>query len=215
MTKRSVGSVFLIFGIVMIAAALVLIMMYEKREYEAGHNAEMLMEEFVHAEKPDSSVPIIYPLPDTETASDDGAADVQPTVIPEMATADYNGLQMLGVIRIPDCGIELPVLDNWDMTILDYAPCRYSGNIYAGDLIIMGHNYTTHFKPLKKIQPGAKIEFESVDGQVWQFEVDCTDSIHRDKPELLPSEHELILFTCEEYGVYRFVARCSFIDQTE
>ncbi|MBR5490611.1 MAG: sortase [Oscillospiraceae bacterium] len=136
-------------------------------------------------------------------------------IYPEMDTADYYGLAMIGIIRVPSCGVELPVLSDWSYNKLEYAPCRYSGNIYAGDLVLMGHNYTCHFKPLKKVALGAEVEFEDVNGIVWKYRVDAIDSIHRSDVDALPSEHELILFTCEEYGVYRFVARCSLVETIE
>ena len=206
MSKRARGIIFFVLGIVMILASLFLIFMYEKRDADAGHNSEVLMQELMRTEP---VTPTILPptvLDEKETT----VAEVS-TPVPQMATADYNGLQMLGVIRVPECGIELPVLDNWSMTMLEYAPCRYSGNVYSGDLIVMGHNYTTHFKPLKKVSVGAEVEFESVDGFVWRYTVESIESIHGNEPEKLPSDHDLILFTCEKYGTSRFVARCSFV----
>jgi len=207
MSKRRYGIVFLVFGIIMVLASLLLTFMYEKRDADAGHNAAILMQELQRTTIP--VAPIIIPpaiLEDNEETT-----TAAPTPMPEMATADYNGLQMLGIIRVPECGIELPILDNWSMPILEYAPCRYSGSVYSGDLIVMGHNYTTHFKPLKKVSVGAEVEFESVDGFVWRYTVESIESIRGDEPEKLSSDHELILFTCEKYGKSRFVARCSFI----
>lgn len=128
-----------------------------------------------------------------------------------METVQHNGLEMIGIIRVPSCGIELPVLGDWSYTLLEYAPCRYTGNIYDGNLVLMGHNYSSHFKPLKKVEIGETVEFEDVNGVVWRYSVEEIDSVHRNDVDSLPSAHELILFTCEEYNVYRFVVRCSFI----
>ena len=205
MSKRGLGLAALVLGLVMVAASLVLTAMYEKREAAAGYNAEMLMQEFAAREE------FTVPLP-TVPAPTEPVEDEEEAPLPEMAREDYYGLPMLGVIRVPDCNIELPVLDDWSMWVLDYAPCRYSGSVYSGDFVVMGHNYTTHFKPLKKVEVGAAVEFKSVDGTLWHYTVEEIDSVHRDEPAKLPSEHELILFTCEEYGVYRFVARCSLVE---
>ena len=207
MSKRARGIMFFVLGIAMILASLFLTFMYEKRDADAGHNSEVLMQELLRTEPVTQTI-----LPPSVLEEKETAVAVVPTPVPQMATADYNGLQMLGVIRVPGCGIELPVLDNWSMTMLEYAPCRYSGNVYSGDLIVMGHNYTTHFKPLKKVSVGAEVEFESVDGFVWRYTVESIESIHGNEPEKLPSDHELILFTCEKYGMSRFVARCSLVD---
>lgn len=210
MSRRGVGLALVVLGVVMVMSALLLITMFEKREAAAGYNSDMLMQEFIRNENAAPAVPAVSVEPEAEP--EDGEESLP---VPEMATEDYYGLAMLGVIRVPDCGIELPVLDNWTMATLDYGPCRYDGNVHSGDLVIMGHNYTTHFKPLKKVEVGAAVEFESVDGTVWYYTVDSIDSVHRDEPAKLYSEHELILFTCEEYGVYRFVARCSAAEAPE
>ena len=207
MIKRRLGVVFVATGTVMLLAALILTAMYEKREADAGHNAEIIMQEFSRNKEM-----AVTPILPQSLGEESAASTIEPMPVPQMATTDYQGLQMLGVIRVPECGIELPVLDNWSMSTLEYAPCRYTGNIYSGDLIIMGHNYTTHFKPLKKVTQGATVEFESVDGTIWRYTVDRIDSLHRNETEKLASNHELILFTCEKYGAYRFVARCSLMN---
>lgn len=206
--QRLLGIIFSTLGVVMLLAALLVIHSYQRREISAGQFSTQMLHEFAAGNiQPEAPEPT--PVEPFEDAAEE--EDPEP-VISEMATADYYGLSMIGVVRVPSCGIELPVLNDWNYTILDYAPCRYSGNIYAGDLVVMGHNYTTHFKPLKKVEIGAEVEFETIDGTVWRYTVETIDSVHRDEPEMLPSEHELILFTCEEYGVYRFVARCSLVD---
>jgi len=204
MSKRGLGAAFVALGLTMLMAALILSLMYQKRESSAGHYSALMLQEF-NAGTIQIKQPEFVPPEPSEEVSEEAV------IIPEMVTADYYGLDMIGAVRVPSCGVELPVLADWNYTILDYAPCRYSGNIYAGDLVVMGHNYTTQFKPLKNVEVGDEVEFETVDGTVWCYAVEKIGSIHRDKPELLASEHELILFTCEEYGVYRFVARCSLV----
>lgn len=212
MSKKAKGIVLVVLGLAMVIAATLMYSMYERRDIVAGQNAEKLLFQLSRdiEKQPVHSIPL--PLPTEIPSADSGdeaPSQPEPIVYPEMTTADYYGLTTIGIIRVPDCGIELPVLSDWNYTILEYAPCRYSGNIYAGDLIIMGHNYWSHFKPLKSVELGALVEFVDVNGAVWQYTVDVIDSIHRNDVEQLPSEHDLILFTCEEYGVYRFVARCS------
>lgn len=221
MSRKAKGTVLVALGLVMVLAATAMYAMYERRDARAGQNAEKLLYELSIKIENRASAPDAYksavnigrvdPSEDAgQTGSEDGAEEE--VVHPDMETADYYGLAAIGIIRVPSCGIELPVLYDWDYTILDYAPCRYTGNIYAGDLVIMGHNYWSHFKPLKNVEIGADVEFVDVNGAVWRYTVDEIDSIHKNDVDALPSEHELILFTCEEYGVYRFVARCSLVE---
>lgn len=212
MSKKTKGVILVVLGLVMVIAATLMYSTYERRDLLAGQNAEKLLFQLSQdiEKQPAHTVPLPIPTQTPSAEADEEEPGLpEPIVYPEMDTADYYGLSTIGIIRVPDCGIELPVLSEWNYTILEYAPCRYSGNIYAGDLIIMGHNYWSHFKPLKNIDPGAEVEFVDVNGTVWRYTVDEIDSVHRNDVELLPSEHDLILFTCEEYGVYRFVARCT------
>lgn len=209
MNRRAKGIVLLVLGLAMVAAATLMYALYDRRDTRAGQNVEKLLFEIsLDLDISGGSMGTAQAPPDFSPAQEDGEEQFIPAVYPEMDTADYFGLATIGVIKVPDCGIELPVLADWNYSILEYAPCRYGGNIYAGDLIIMGHNYRSHFKPLKSVEVGARVEFIDVNGLVWQYSVEAIESLHRDHVEELYSDHELVLFTCEEYGVYRFVARC-------
>ena len=57
-----------------------------------------------------------------------------------------------GVLRIPTLGLELPVLNEWNYDLLQMAPCRYSGDVETDDLILMGHDYQSHFGKLEELQ---------------------------------------------------------------
>ena len=111
-------------------------------------------------------------------------------------------------IYYPNAGIELPVLSDWDYALLDVAPCRYSGSIPNGNMILMGHNYKSHFAPLRRTAAGDSVEFVDVNGRGYRYTVDKVDILHKNDGELLPSEHPLILFTCTTGGQDRIVVRC-------
>jgi len=206
MNKRKAGIMFVALGLVMLLEAALLYASYQKRENAAGQFSAVMLQEY-H----DSDVKAAESGQPQQPVQEE-YEPVSNYEYREMETVSSNGLDMIGVIRVPSCGIELPVLSEWSNSLLEFAPCRYSGNIYDGNLVLMGHNYSTHFKPLKKVKIGETVEFEDVTGVVWHYCVEEIDSIHRANVEELPSSHELILFTCEEYGVYRFVARCKLVD---
>ena len=208
MRRRLCGLLLVIMGIAMLAVGGTMYARHLERAASAERNTATLMDGLRQELELRRENPLPRPTPD----EDEETGEI---VYPEMATADYYGLAMIGIIRVPSCGVELPVLSDWSYTKLEYAPCRYSGNIYAGDFILMGHNYSCHFKPLKKVELGAELEFEDANGLIWKYKVEEIDSIHRSDVEALASEHDLILFTCEEYGVYRFVARCSLVETIE
>lgn len=125
-----------------------------------------------------------------------------------MAVKSYLGYSMIGTLRISSVGIELPVLSAWSYELLDVAPCRDSGSAAGGDLIIMGHNYKSHFTPLHDIAVGAEVEFEDVHGSEYRYIVERIEYLHRGEGEQLPSDYELTLFTCTSGGAKRIVVRC-------
>ena len=93
---------------------------------------------------------------------------------------------------------------------LQLAPCRYSGHAESGDLIIAGHNYASHFGPLKKIRPGAEIMIKTASGINYVYKVDCVENLSAwQVEEMETGEWELSLFTCTLSGKDRITVRCS------
>lgn len=127
----------------------------------------------------------------------------------QMPQTSLQGYDLVGIIRVPDVGVELPVLNNWSYELLKLGPCRYSGSIAGRDLILMGHNYKTHFAPLRRVSPGDRVEFLDVSGTVHPYVVAQTEVL---KPtqldELSSSGYSLTIFTCTPGGQSRFVIRC-------
>ena len=39
------------------------------------------------------------------------------------------------------CGLELPIMSDWDYGRLKIAPCRYYGSVRGENLVLMAHNY--------------------------------------------------------------------------
>lgn len=76
-------------------------------------------------------------------------------------------------------------------------------------MIIMGHNYKTHFRPLHELQEGAPVEFEDVNGVVYRYTVEEILTLHKSEGELLPSDSPLTLFTCTPGGQNRILIRCA------
>ena len=202
---RKIKAILLVcIGLAMVLTGLVMNNRLKENDDIAGRNAEKLivgLKEQIELNR-EVYVPGPTPAPETE-------AEAEPE-IPEMATADYHGIEMIGIIRVPDCGVELPVLSDWNYTKLEYAPCRYSGNLFAGDLIIMGHNYSSHFSPLHRIETGDSVEFEDVNGVIYPFTVAEIEYLGKTDTERLPGEYPLTLFTCTASGQNRFVIRCGY-----
>lgn len=89
----------------------------------------------------------------------------------EMSVETINGIDFIGVLRIPTLELELPVISEWNYPNLKTAPCRYSGSAYLNNLIICGHNYTSHFGTLKNLWEGDIATFTDMNGNVFTYKM--------------------------------------------
>ena len=114
-----------------------------------------------------------------------------------------------GIISIPATKIELPLIDNFNYTYLNIAPCRYRGSIDGGDLVIIAHNYASHFGQLSSLVISDRVRITLLDGFVFDYTVVATEKLDGyDVEKLDEGNWDLTLFTCDASGSYREVIRC-------
>ena len=195
MTKRQKrGCGLVILGMILILLSLFLHVTHEKQDQLAGENARTLLQQLelsrISLEQPEENEALELAVPAV------------------MAEKEYLGYSMIGTLRVPSVSIELPVLSQWSYELLNVAPCRYFGSIPEGNMILMGHNYKSHFTPLHDVEEGTAVEFEDVNGIVYRYTVAKIEILHKNDGELLPSEYPLTLFTCTRGGQNRVVIRC-------
>lgn len=185
--------VLLLAGLLLICSALCIHLVQLRQDTLAGQTAALLLQQLELNRMPDAVA---------GEQSDSAVSD------PLLPARQYMGYRIIGSLQIPSVNIHLPVLDDWDEAMLKVAPCRYRGSITDGNMIIMGHNYKSHFTPLRSIQPGAEILFTNVDGKVFRYRVAAIETLHRNEGEQLESQYPLTIFTCTPGGINRFVVRC-------
>lgn len=139
MTRRNKDLLLVALGLIMAAAGLFLRLTEQQQEQLAGENAALLLEA-VSQQLPAAPA---EPLPDEEPED-------KPQSLAVM------GYDVLGTLRIPSVDIDLSVLNEWSYDLLTVAPCRYSGSIETGDLVILGHSYRTHLRPLRQVVGGGR-----------------------------------------------------------
>ena len=184
MSKRA-GIITLALGAALILGALLLWGLNERESEEAGRQSDELLT-IIQAQIDGEPLP---PAPEA-----DSAAPADP-----MALA--RGYEAIGILTLPDLGLTLPVLADWDEARLQAAPCRHQGSIEDGDLVIAGHNYRRHFANLDQLAPGAAITFTDMEGVVHPFVLDHTAVVAgTDVAAVLDSEFPLILYTCDYTG---------------
>lgn len=206
MNKRAAaGIAVILLGIALAGAGLGVYLSQEKQDAAAGNSADRLWEDFMTAADPDHRVP---------PNKNDGDSGNQSTETGEdMAVLTLDGYDVVGVLTVPKLNINLPILSQWDYTLLKIAPCRYSGTAQGGDLILLGHNYKSHFRPLGELVPGDEVTFTAADGTVYRYAVALVETLHKSESERLPSDYALSVFTCTPGGANRIVVRCSLMEE--
>ena len=173
--RKQRGLLSITVGLLLIAAALFLASYNLYDELRAEQSARQAV----------TQLDAYLPAEAAPEAPSDSAGDQEPlvsderTVIPdyvlypnmEMPVETINGIDFIGVLRIPALELELPVISEWNYPNLKTAPCRYSGSAYLNNLIICGHNYTSHFGTLKNLWEGDIATFTDMDGNVFTYKM--------------------------------------------
>lgn len=195
------GSVLIFTGLLLIAAAL-FITAFNLREEAAARTASVRA-----ADRLEALIPAHTPRP----AAVPGA--VLPENVPEtdmeMPVKTVDGVDYIGVIAVPSLSLELPVASEWSYERLKTSPCRYSGSVYSGDMVLCAHNYSSHFGQIKTLKPGDAVVFTDVDGNVYNYEVAELETLQPTAvDEMKSGEWDLTLFTCTIGGQTRVTVRC-------
>lgn len=121
----------------------------------------------------------------------------------------------IGKIIIDSLNINLPVMEDWSEEKLEISPCRFSGNIYEKDMIILAHNFPAHFLALNEISKNAIIKFVDVDKNIRTYKVSDIEILEENQLDLLLDKKErnwdLTLFTCTYSLENRLVVRAKEI----
>lgn len=126
-----------------------------------------------------------------------------------MSTIAIDGREYVGFLRVPELGLELPVLAEWSYSGLRVAPCRYAGSVYAGNMVVAAHNYASHFGGLRGLSYGDEVSFVDVLGNVFTYRVASVEQLDPYAVEdMTESEYPLTLFTCTLGGANRVTVRC-------
>ncbi len=170
---------------------------YRSEDRLAGQTSQALLAELELR----WSVPAVSP-PETEPEGTQGTKTASDGAV---ELGDYS---LLGMLRIPEAGLELPVMSQWSYPLLAAAPCRYSGSLAGGDLVILGHSYRTHFRGLRTIQPGAAVELTDAGGETHRYTVAEVETVRESDSAALTGNWPLTLFTCTADRRHRVLVRC-------
>ncbi|MGM9538978.1 MAG: sortase [Candidatus Onthomonas sp.] len=210
--RNKKGVLFICCGLLLIAAALSLTVYNLYDSFRAGDSARQAMHQL------ENLMPSKEKSEREETNSSKNPDLLVETEIPdyvlhpdmEMPVERIDGVDYIGILRIPALELELPVISQWSYPSLKMAPCRYSGSAYQNNLVIAAHNYTSHFGKLKNLSEGDMITFTDIDGNVFTYTVtECEILNPTDVEKMKSGDWDLTLFTCTIGGKTRVTIRCA------
>jgi sortase A len=86
------------------------------------------------------------------------------------------------------------------------------GSVRGNDLVIMAHNYNSHFGRLSKLSEGDRVTFTDMDGILTTYEVIALDILNPYAVEEVTSgDFDLTLFTCTYGGKSRVTVFCDIV----
>ena len=193
MPRMKRGTICIGLGLLLLAAALCITAYNLLDEARANHEARLAAQELSMQIDSPASVPSYMLNPDMP-----------------LPTKTVDGMQYVGLLEIPDLDLTLPIISDWSYPGLRVAPCRYTGTPYLNNMVIAAHNYSEHFGRLKELEPGSKIIFTDVTGDVFLYSVAQSEVLEPTAiEEMLSGDWDLSLFTCTPGGQTRFTVRCA------
>lgn len=188
--NKKIGKILMLLGAALIAAAVVLAIFNYTEDKSAGKASENI-------------------LPELSAAAEENSDGENEFII-------IDGNEYIGYISVPSLGIDLPVMAEWDYDKLKIAPCRYYGSAKTDDLIIAGHNYTSHFGKLTGIDIGASVYFTDAADRKYEYTVADIESLGGyDTEKMIISDYDLTLYTCDYSGNNRITVRCTRLDKQQ
>ena len=223
--KKRKGGFLITLGLLTIIAALGLVgynVWDAKRAEDASKEIVDQLDAILPAERKLPEEPMIEEAPTREEE-----AQEEEKKYPPMPVVEIDGYYYIGELDIPDLGLHLTVMAEWDMDRLKISPCHYSGSYYSNDLVVLAHNYARHFSLIKWIDIGAEIYFTNVEGVVYQYQVSNRVTLEPAQvSEMIKNQNntkgeeaetaedwDLTLFTCNTGGSTRCAVRCVRTDE--
>ena len=221
MAKKK-GNVLVTIGLLLLAAALFWTGANLYMDRKAGDTSRDTLEQLLDTMPPPVAAPVlpgvsednqpVVPVPSPTPQAETEIPDFVLNPEMEMPVRNIDGVDYIGILTIPAIDLELPVVSAWSYDLLRLAPCRFTGSAYTDDLVVAGHNYTSHFSDLHSLQQGDVLSFTDVDGNVFTYRVAETEILGENAvKEMVGSGYALSLFSCTVGGQYRVTVRCERI----
>lgn len=126
----------------------------------------------------------------------------------QMPVLSLNGKDYSALLAVPGHGVKLPVVHLWEDRGLLNAPCRFSGSLYDGTLVIGGTDRTLDF--CKRLDIGDEIRITDMSGMEFRFSVTRVERTTTASAEkLMKEEYDLTVYVKDSYSMEYILVRCN------
>ena len=220
--KNNTWKLVVLLGILMIASAGMLCLYNIRQSKNAATYSESVLDTLKHRIPEPEPEPAPQPaetaaVPEKEDLFAYYEESTDAPVQSEAADIVIGNAAYCGYLTLPSLNLELPVMSSWSYQNLRLAPCRYSGSVQTNDLIIMAHNYSTHFGRIGELTNGSRFSFTDTAGTEHLYTVSFIEVIAGQDAEQMFSgqsaDWDLTLYTCTLSGQSRITIRAYRLDK--
>lgn len=199
--RNKLGINCMLLGCLLILGA-VLLFLHNQNEVEQAtqSSAATLVRLVEHMETttPTEPIPVVQ-IPETLLTQEDT----------QMDEIYVDELPCIGYLTIPKLELVLPILSTWDYDMLQVAPCRYYGSVPGNNMVLMAHNYQSHFGNISSLAVDDRLFFTDVNGITVEYKVMAQDVLSPYAvDEMISGDFDLTLFTCTYGGQSRITVYC-------
>lgn len=124
-----------------------------------------------------------------------------------MPVLSLEGTDFVGILELPRHGSLLPVCAEWG-EVSKY-PCRFSGSIYGGSMLIGGISQKGQYNFYRDISVGDDVFFTDMTGNRYAYKVsELRYEKHADRSALGRKDAPLTLFVKNEYAFEYLIVFC-------
>jgi len=126
-----------------------------------------------------------------------------------MPAYSIDGTDYVGLLQIPNLGVDRPILSKWNTQNGITCPTKYYGSVYTDTLVIGGSNHIGQMDFLSQLDLGYKVIVTDMLGNEFSYEIKRIDRANDVDEALLASdEYSLTLFTYQRSEKKYIIVRC-------
>ena len=128
----------------------------------------------------------------------------------EMPSVTYEEQDYSAILTISRFSVTLPVRSTWDKTVVNKVPCRFTGSVYDGTLIIGGEDAEGQFDFVPLVDIGDVITVTDMKGYEFTYTVSTVKHAKNSKASTLIDEnYDLTLFAKDKKTGDWLLVRCN------